>query len=160
MYLRAFSAGSTPRCAWCRTRAAEAAVAMLVPAATLPSDVVERLRLLLRHPHDHPRGAWEATVRDYGGAAAVARLLGPRLCQRLATAEFEGRRKGEVLVGVAISRSGGRSACEVVDGAGSVWSVRAVDTGVVRRRQAWMWAAVPEERVARMLARIVELAAP
>ena len=160
VYLRAFSAGATPRCAWCRTRAAEAAVAMLVPTATLPSDVVERLRLLLRHPHDHPRDAWDATVRDFGGAAAVVRLLGPRLGQRRAAVQFEGRRKGEVLVGVAVGRSGARSACEVVDSAGCVWSVRAVDTGLVRRRQVWAWETVPEERVARMLGRIVELAAP
>lgn len=156
-YLRAFSAGATPRCAWCRAQAGEAAVAALRPAPALPADVVERLRELLRHPHDHPREAWDTTVRDHGGAAVVVRLLGPRLSGGQLNAEFRGRRRHELLAGVAITRAGWRGACEVVDGAGSVWSVRPVE-GVGRRRRAWTWEPVSETRVAMLLPRIVELA--
>lgn len=160
VYVRAFSGGATPRCAWCRAQAGDAAVAALGPVAPLPADAVERLRELARRPHDHPGDAWDASVRRLGGPAAVVRLLAPKLVQRRPTVEFDGRRRGEVLAGVAITRSGPRGACEVVDGAGGVWSVRTVDAGVVRRRQAWAWDRVPEERVAAVLGRIVELASP
>ena len=160
VYVRAFSGGATPRCAWCRAQAGDAAVAALGPVAPLPADAVERLRELARRPHDHPGDAWDASVRRLGGAAAVVRLLAPGLAQHRPTVEFDGCRRGEVLAGVAITRSGGRGACEVVDGDGCVWAVRTVDAGVVRRRQAWAWDRVPEERVAAVLARIVELGSP
>ena len=158
-YVFASSAGGATRCVWCREAAADAAVAALAPSTALPADVVARLGTLLRRPHEHPRGAWDSTVRAHGGPLAVARLLGPRLSQRRPAMEFDGRRRGEVLAGVSVFRDG-RRRCEVVDATGLVWAVRAVDAGVVRRRQAWAWAPVPEERVAQLLPRLVELVDP
>lgn len=157
-YVRAFSGGPSPRCTWCREAAGDAAVAALGPTAPLPADVLERLRALLARPHDHPRDAWDSTVRRHGGPAAVARLLAPRVARSGSVVEFGGRR-GEVLAGVSVGRSDGRSGCEVLDPHGSVWSVRVLGAGLVRRRPAWVWAPVPEERLAELLPRIVELAA-
>ena len=158
-YLRGFRASAAPMCAWCRERAAEAAVAALPPVAPLPADTVQRLAVLVRHPHDYPNDAWGETLRRHGGPAGVARLLAPRVLACRPAVSFEGRR-GEVLAGVSLGSAGANGTLQVVDRAGSVWAVQPLVTGLVRKRRAWSWERAPEEGVARLLPRLLELAAP
>ena len=158
-YLRGFWAGAAPMCAWCRERSAEAAVAALPAVAPLPADTVERLTELLRHPHDYPGDVWAQTVGQHGGPAGIARLLGPRLTARREAVSFEGRR-GEQLAGVSVGMPGTDGTLQVIDRAGAVWAVRPLVCGVVRKRRAWTWERAPEEGLARLLPRMLELAAP
>lgn len=158
-YVQGFRAGAGELCAWCREAAAEAAVAALPPVAPLPTDTVQRLAVLVRRPHDYPDGAWAETLRRHGGPAGVARLLAPRLLASRPSVSFEGRR-GEVLAGVSVGSFTGDGTLQVVDRAGSVWAVQPLVTGVVRKRRAWAWAPAPEAGVARLLPRLLELAAP
>lgn len=158
VYLRAFWADAAPLCTWCREEAGRAAVAALPPVPPLPHDVVERLGVLLRRPHDYPGDAWSTTVRDAGGAAAILRRLTPTLWRRRTAQEFPGRRRGEALVGVAIAPAGTRSVYELVDGAGVAWTVRPLGPGVVRKRRAWAWERTADARLDCLLAGLVELA--
>lgn len=158
-YLQAFWAGAAPRCSWCREAAGAAALDRLPPVAPLPGDVLERLAVLRRNPHDYPRDAWEQTVRRNGGSAAVARLLAARVSTRRSPQEFDGRRKGETLAGVSVGGCSGTDAVyEVMDRAGAVWTVRPLGTGLLRKRRAWSWEQTPEDRLARLLPGILELA--
>lgn len=158
-YLRGFWANSAPLCSWCREAEGMAALARLEPVAALPDGVLERLAVLLKHPHDYPRDAWEQTVRRHGGPEAVLRLLAPRVSERKSAQEFEGRRKGEYLTGVSVGGCYGTQATyEVMDPAGGVWTVRLLGNGVIRKRRAWSWERTPEDRVAQLLPRILELA--
>lgn len=159
-YLRAFWADPAPLCTWCREAAGVAALAALPPVPPLPGGVIERLTVLLRHPHDYPGDVWEQTVQRHGGPDAVIRLLAARLPARKPAREFAGRRKGDVLAGVSIGGPGTQEAYEVVDAAGTVWTVRPLGPGVMRKRRAWVWERAPEARVAQLLPRILELAAP
>ena len=159
VYLRAFWHDAEPRCTWCREEAGRAAVGSLPPVPPLPEDPVERLAVLLRHPHDYPGDAWSTSVQACGGAAAVVRRLAPSLRARKPTQEFPGRRKGEVLVGVAIAPAGAQRVYEVVDGAGVAWTVRPLGSGVVRKRRAWTWERTEEARLDGLLAGVVEHAA-
>ena len=157
-YLRGFWADAAPLCAWCREAAGTTALAALPPVAPLPAGAVDRLAWLLRHPHDYPADAWEQTVRQNGGSAAVLRLLAPTVARRKVAQEFEGRRSGEFLAGVSIGGcAGAEAAYEVLDRSGSVWKVRSVSAGVVRKRRVWSWERACEERVAQLLPRVVEL---
>lgn len=159
-YLRAFWANAAALCAWCREAAGTTALAALLPVAPLPSGVLERLTFLLRHPHDYPREAWDETVRQHGGSAAVLRLAAPRVAERKSGQEFDGRRKGELLAGVSVGGcSGTQTTYEVLDRAGGVWTVRPLGSGIMRKRRAWAWEPVAEERVAQLLPRILEMAA-
>lgn len=158
-YLRGFWASSAPLCTWCREAAGESALAALAPVAALPDGLLDRLAALQRHPHDHPADAWPQTVQRYGGTAAVVRSLAPALATRRPAQEFEGRRRGDVLVGTPVGPVGIRGVYELVDAVGTVWTVRPLSSGLVRKRRAWAWERAPEERVAELLARIVELAA-
>ena len=158
-YLRGFWADAAPLCAWCREAAGATALATLPPVAPLPAGAVDRLAWLLRYPHDYPADAWEQTVRQNGGSAAVLRLLAPTVARRKVAQEFEGRRSGEFLAGVSIGGcSGAEAAYEVLDRSGSVWTVRSVSAGMVRKRRVWSWERACEERVAQLLPRVVELA--
>lgn len=156
-YLRAFWASSQPLCTWCREGAGVAALAALLPVAPLPGDLLERLTVLLRYPHDYPGDCWAQTVQEQGGAAAVLRLLGPQLCRRRSPQEFDGRRKGDVLAGVSVGWAGTLGTYEVVDGGGTLWVVRPMSSLLVRNRRVWSWQRAPEERVDELLPRIVEL---
>lgn len=157
-YLRGFWADAAPLCAWCREAAGTTALAALPPVAPLPAGAVDRLAWLLRHPHDYPADAWEQTVRQNGGSAAVLRLLAPTVARRKVAQEFEGRRSGEFLAGVSIGGcTGAEAAYEVLDTSGSVWTVRSISAGVVRKRRVWSWERAGEERVAQLLPRVVEL---
>lgn len=157
-YLRGFWANSEPLCAWCREAAGTTALAALPPVAPLPAGALERLGWLLRHPHDYPTDAWEQTVRQNGGSAAVLRLLAPRLARKKAH-EFEGRRRGEFLAGVSVGGcTSVADSYEVIDRGGAVWMVRPLGTGVMRKRRAWTWERACDERVAQLLPRLVELA--
>lgn len=159
-YLRAFWANHAPLCSWCRETAANGALAAMEPVAPLPAGVVECLAFLLRHPHDYPRDTWDEIVRRNGGTPAVLRLLAPRVCGRKSSQGFEGRRKGEFLSGVSVGGcSGEQTTYEVLDGSGSVWTVRPLTGVLVRKRRAWSWEPTPADRVAQLLPRIVELAA-
>ena len=158
-YLQGYRASATPMCAWCRETAAEATVAALPPVAPLPADAVQRLTLLVRHPHDYPNDAWAETLRRHGGAAGVARLLAPRVLANRPSVSFEGRR-GEVLAGVSVGSFNARGTLQVVDRAGSVWAVQPLVSGLVRKRRAWSWEPAPEEGVARLLPRLLEIASP
>ncbi|MGH9151978.1 MAG: hypothetical protein ACRD03_06205 [Acidimicrobiales bacterium] len=158
-YLRAFRASASPLCMWCREAAGVAALAALPPVAALPTGAIERLAVLLRHPHDYPSDSWEQTIRQQGGVTAVLQMIAPRLPQQKSPREFEGRKKGEVLIGVSLSRPGTDPTYEVIDGAGAVWTVRGSASRVMRKRQGWTWEPTPEERVAQLLPRILELAA-
>ena len=160
MYLRAFWHDAEPRCTWCRDDAGRAAVASLPTVPALPEDPVERLAVLLRHPHDYPGDAWPTAVRACGGAAAVVRRLAPSLRERKPTQEFPGRRKGEVLVGVAIAPAGAQRVYEIVDGAGVAWTVRPLGSGLLRKRRAWTWERADDPRLESLLAGVVEHAAP
>jgi hypothetical protein len=86
-------------------------------------------------------------------------MLAPRLSQRKPSQEFEGRKRGEVLTGMSVGPPGTQGAYEVLDGAGGVWTVRPLGSGVMRKRRAWAWAPVTDDRVFRLLPRILELAA-
>ncbi|MGI8684221.1 MAG: hypothetical protein ACR2MO_03850 [Acidimicrobiales bacterium] len=159
-YLRAFWANAAPLCSWCREASATAALAAMAPVAPLPVGALECLAFLLRHPHDYPRDAWDQTVRQHGGQAAVLRLLAPRVCDRKLSQEFEGRKKGDFLAGVSVGGCSGRQTTyEVLDRSGAVWTVRPLESVLVRKRRAWAWEATAGERVAQLLPRIVELAA-
>ncbi len=159
-YLQAFWANPAPLCSWCREGSASAAVAALTPVAPLPAGALASLALLLRHPHDYPRDAWQQTVLHHGGQAALLRLLAPRVCERKSSQEFEGRRKGEFLVGVSVGGcTGVQTTYEVLERSGGVWTVRPLGGVLVRKRRAWAWEATDSERVALLLPRIVELAA-
>lgn len=158
-YLQGYRSSVAPMCAWCRESAAEAAVAALPPVAPLPADTVQRLTLLVRRPHDYPNDAWAETLRRHGGPAGVARLLAPRLLARRPSVSFEGRR-GEVLAGVSVGAFSASGTLQVVDRSGSVWAVQPLVTGLVRKRRAWSWEPAPEEGVARLLPRLLELASP
>ena len=159
-YLRGFWASGAALCAWCREGAGAAALAALAPVAALPGGVLERLAVLLRHPHDYAGDEWERTVIQHGGPASVLHLVAPQLCRRKPMQEFGGRRKGEVLVGISVGSPGTQGIHEVMDDVGAVWSVRPLGTGVMRKRRAWSWERAPDDRVAQLLPRIVDLAAP
>ncbi len=159
-YLHGFWANAGPLCTWCREAAGAGALAALSPVAPLPGGALERLAVLLRHPHDYPRGAWEETVHQHGGACAVVRSLARSLYLRKQAQHFEGRKNGDVLTGVSVGRPTTQATYELVDGAGAVWTVRPLGNGMMRKRRAWAWEPTPEERVAQLLPRIVELAAP
>lgn len=158
-YLRAFWASAAPLCTWCREAAGAAALDALPPVAPLPGGVLERLTVLLRHPHDYPGDAWEQTVRQHGGPAAVVRLAAPCLLQRRPAKEFEGRNKGDFLTGVSVGGAGAQTTYELLDAGGAVWTVRPLGAGVRRKRRAWVWDRASEERVGQLLPRILELAA-
>lgn len=159
-YLRAFWADAAALCAWCREAAGSAALAALPPVAPLPSGVLERLTYLLLHPHDYPREVWDETVRRHGGPAGVLSLVAPRVAERRPAQEFDGRKKGDLLAGVSVGGCSGTQATrEVLDRAGGVWTVRPLGTGVMRKRRAWAWEPVAQERVAQLLPRILEMAA-
>ena len=157
-YLRAFWAGAGPKCSWCREELGRAAIAALPPVPPLPNDVVDRLGLLLRRRHDYPADAWSATVSASGGPAALVRRLAPELFRRKPAQEFAGRRKGDVLVGVAIGPPATNAVYEVVDRAGVAWTVRLLDEGMVRKRRAWAWERTDDARLERLLAGVVEQA--
>lgn len=159
-YLRAFWANAAPLCSWCRETAGVAALAALPPVAPLPRGVLERLTVLLRHPHDYPGDAWEQTVQQQGGPSSVLRQLAPRLSQRKPAQEWEGRKNGEVLTGVSVGTPGAEGGYEVMDAGGTVWKVRPLGSGMMRKRRAWAWERVPDDRVARLLPRILDLAVP
>ncbi|MGH9283678.1 MAG: hypothetical protein ACRD0S_12175, partial [Acidimicrobiales bacterium] len=156
-YLRGFWANGQPLCAWCRELAGTAAVATLPPVPPLAGDVVARLTTLLHRPHDYPPETWADTIRSHGGPARVAAVLAPRLLSRHRAQTFEGRRRGQSLSGVALGLPRRDAACDVVDRAGTVWSVRALSPGFSRRR-AWAWEPVPADRVAALLATMVDRA--
>lgn len=155
-YVRAFWAGVGARCAWCREAAGIEALAALPPVPPLPSEVVERLAVLLRSPHDYPSDAWDQTVRQHGGVSAVAGLLAGNVHRRRPEQAFGGRR-GEVLAGVSVGRPG-TEALEVMDRSGVVWVVRPLGVGVVRKRRAFAWERAGDDHVARLLPHLVELA--
>lgn len=159
-YLRGFWGNTAPLCAWCRETAGNAAVGRLAPVAELPADVIERLLVLLRRPYDYPSNAWERTVQEHGGAAAVLRVVAPLLTKRKAPQTFEGRRSGEYLTGVSLGTLTGRKVYEVVDRDGAVWTVRPLSAGLVRKRRAWAWEPIIEPRVTALLPRVMELATP
>ncbi|HET7488364.1 MAG TPA: hypothetical protein VFJ85_10580 [Acidimicrobiales bacterium] len=156
-YMRGFWAHPGARCAWCRQQAGVDAMAALPPVEPLPPGVVERLTVLLRSPHDYPSDAWEQTIRQHGGVTAVAELLAGGVHSRKPAQAFDGR-KGEVLAGVSVG-SPGAEAFEVMDRLGVVWVVRPLGVGLVRKRKAWAWERAGDDEVARLLPRIVELAA-
>lgn len=157
-YLRAYWAFAGPQCAWCREDAGRSAVALLPPVAPLPSEVLARLSLLLDHPHDYPSGEWDRTVRQHGGPARLLRLLAPRLWQLKEPQRFEGRRRGEVLVGVTVGVPGVAGTCDVVDADGGVWTARLLPESGRRRWRAWDWEPASAERVGRLLPHIVATA--
>lgn len=159
-YLRGFWANAAPLCAWCREAAGTSALAALPPAQALPDGALERLRFLLRHPHDYPTDAWEETIRQNGGPTAVMRLLAPEVVARKPAQEFDGRRKGEVLVGVSVGGCDATAAYEVIDRGGAVWTVRSLAAGLMRKRRVWAWERACDERVLQLLPRLVELADP
>ena len=157
-YLRAFWAFAGPRCAWCREEAGRSAVALLAPVTPLPDEVLARLSVLLDHPHDYPPGEWDRTVRRHGGAARVLRLLAPLLLQLKEPLRFEGRHRGQVLVGVTVGGPGAAGTCEVVDAAGTVWTVRLLPEKPLRRWRAWEWEKASPARVGQLLPHIVDTA--
>ncbi|MGH9164506.1 MAG: hypothetical protein ACRDZW_03195, partial [Acidimicrobiales bacterium] len=71
--------------------------------------------------------------------------------------DFAGRKRGQVLTGVAVGRNGTHPSFEVVDAAGAVWTVRPFISRVTSRRQGWTWEPTEEERVVQLLPRLLEL---
>lgn len=159
-YLRAFKSNPSALCAWCREAAGVAALATLPPVPPLPDDVLQRLTVLARHPHDYPKDAWHQTVQAHGGAAAVVRLLGPRVVPRRPAQEFQGRTRRDFLLGVSVGGSAtlGTSELELLDRAGVVWTVRPLGKAPLRKHRAWAWERASDERVAQLLPGLLEWA--
>lgn len=157
-YLRAFKSNPSPLCAWCREAAGVEALAALPPVPPLPGDVLQRLTVLLRHPHDYPKDAWHQTVRAHGGAAAVVRLLGPRVVPRRPAQELQGRTRRDVLVGVSVGGSATPGTSELLDHSGVVWTVRPLGKAPLRKHRAWVWERAADERVAQLLPGLLEWA--
>ena len=157
-YLRAFRSNPSALCAWCREAAGVAALSALPPVPPLPDDVLQRLAVLLRHPHDYPKEAWRQSVQAHGGAAAVVRLLGPRVVPRRPAQEFQGRTRRDFLVGVSVGGSATPGTSELLDRSGVVWTVRPLGKAPLRKHRAWAWERASDERVAQLLPGLLEWA--
>lgn len=156
-FLGGFWAKDVPLCPSCREVAGIAAVAALPPVAPLPQDAVERLLVLLGQSYEYPLDAWDRTVREHGGAAAVVRLAAPRLFSCRTQQRFKGRRAGDVLAGVLVACSRTEVKHHLIDHDGEVWTVRPISAGVVRKRRSWAWERKPHDEIVLLLPRILEM---